>query len=95
MFKEVYYVWQLKQIHNLIYRKLKKIKALAAEDNIDALTILFFYYNSIKQVYLLDDNTLTLSKVDAELTALNANIAERNLTITLEQFDKSLLAAID
>lgn len=92
-FKEVYYVWQLKQIQNSIFRKLAKIK-LAAEDNDEkALIILLYYYQSLKLVYLLDDNTLTMSKVNQELDAINETIANNNFSITAEQFDKTLLTS--
>ncbi len=92
-FTEIYYVWQVKQIHNLIYRKLKKIKTAANNDDINALVILFFYYQSLKQVYLLDDNTLTISKVEQDLTDLQEKITRKNLTISEAQFNKKLLAA--
>lgn len=90
-FKEIYYVWQIKQIQNLIYRKLKKIKVAAKDDNIDALIILVFYYRSLQQVYQLDDNTLTITTVNKELNDLQETIANKNLTIDAEQFDKKLL----
>jgi len=48
-FKEIYYVWQVKQIQNLIYRKLKKIKVAAKDLEQDALIILTFYYPLINQ----------------------------------------------
>jgi hypothetical protein len=91
-FSEVYYVWQIKQQQNAIYRKLKKIKAAAANDNVNALIILNFYYASLKQVYLLDDNTLTMSKLDKDISELNTRIANKNLTLSTDQFNKSLLA---
>jgi hypothetical protein len=65
--REVYYVWQLKQLHNRIYRRLAKIKTAAAVDDTNALKILSFYYASLRQVYLLDDNTLTLATLDADM----------------------------
>ena len=92
-FKEVYYVWQLKQVQNSIFRKLTKIKAAAKDDDNNALIILVFYYQSLKLVYLLDDNTLTMSKVEQELNALDHTIANKNLTVTAEQFEKSLLSS--
>jgi len=92
-FNEVYYVWQLKQLQNSIYRKLAKIKLAAKNDEENALIILLYYYQSLKLVYLLDDNTLTLSKVDKDITDIQEKIASKNLTLTAEQFDKSLLRA--
>lgn len=92
-FTEIYYVWQIKQLQNLIYRKLKKIKAAAENDDHNALVILLFYYQSQQQVYQLDDNTLTITKVNNLLSKLQATIANKNLTINAEQFDKKLLSS--
>jgi hypothetical protein len=91
-FTEIYYVWQLKQINNLIYRKIKKIKAAATNDDINALIILNFYHQSRKQVYLLDDNIITLSSLEQEINRLDEQLKQLNLTVTIEQFDKTLLS---
>jgi len=92
-FKEIYYVWCLKQLHNKIYRKFKKIKLAAKNEDVDALTIMNFYYHSRKQVYLLDDNTLTIPELDKDIRQLNEVANTLNLTLTLSQFDESLLAS--
>ncbi len=92
-FKEIYYVWQVKQIQNLIFRKLKKVKAAANNDVPNALIILSFYYQSLQQVYQLDDNTLTITKVNKDLSDLQETIANKNFTISVEQFDKKLLSS--
>ncbi len=93
-FDEIYYVWRLKQIHNSIYRKLKKIKQAAYEQNdINAVIILLYYFTTLKQVYLLDDNTLTMANVTTEQQKLQTFIEEKHLTVSIEQFDKSLLDA--
>ncbi len=91
-FKEVYYVWRVKQIQNLIYRKLRKVKAAAKNDDINAFIVLSFYYQSLKQVYQLDDNTLTINKVNEDISNLQETIANKNLTVSAEQFDKKLLS---
>jgi hypothetical protein len=92
-FKEIYYVWQVKQIQNLIYRKLKKIKKAAKDAEQTALIILTFYYQSQQQVYQLDDNTLTIAKVNKDLADLQEIIADNNLTINAEQFEKKLITS--
>jgi hypothetical protein len=92
-FNEIYYVWQIKQIQNLIYRKLKKIKAAAKDDDANALIILVFYYQSLKQIYQLDDNTLTIAIVEKDLNEIQLMIEKQYLDITTEQFDKKLLSA--
>jgi len=90
-FHEIYYVWQMKQIHNLIFRRLKKIKSAAEQDQLEALIILNFYYQSLEQVYLLDDNTLTMSALKEKQNTLKQQIAEQKLNINTEQFDKAML----
>jgi hypothetical protein len=91
-FSEVYYVWQVKQQQNAIYRKLKKITAAAANNDVNALVILNFYYASLKQIYLLDDNTLTMSKLNTDISELNTRLENKNLTLSTDQFEKSMLA---
>lgn len=92
-FKEIYYVWQLKQIHNSIYRRLKKIKSASLTGDVNALIILNFYYQSTRQVYLLDDNTLVIAKVEKDISALNEILQKDNIQLCVEQFDKTLLDA--
>lgn len=90
-FKEIYYVWQVKQIQNLIYRRLKKVKSAVNNDDNNALIVLLFYYQSLKQVYQLDDNTLTIATVDKNLSDLHETITNKSVVISIEQFDKKLL----
>jgi hypothetical protein len=90
-FKEVYYVWKIKQLQNLIYRKFKKIKAAADNDEHNALIISVFYYQSLQQVYQLDDNTLTIASVDKKLNDLQDSIESKNLAVSATDFNKKLL----
>lgn len=89
--KEIYYVWQLKQLHNKIYRKLTKIKNKAELHDVNALIILKFYYASLKQVYLLDNNSLTLPALEKDIAKLDSQIMSQNLTISTDQFEVNLL----
>lgn len=91
---EVMYVWDLKQANNQIYRKLHHIKsALSDSDNtnIDAIIILNYYYAASKQQYNLDNNTLTMEGLMTDIAALDNLIAEKNLNISLDDYDPSLL----
>jgi len=88
---EVYYVWQLKQLQNQIFRRLTKIKAAAKEDNIDALIVLIYYYKSLEKLYLLDDNTITISTVRKDISNVQSQIEEKNLSINEDDFDKTLI----
>ncbi|QYJ77887.1 DUF3087 domain-containing protein [Shewanella acanthi] len=90
-FHEIYYVWQLKQLQNRTYRKLAKIKSAAAENQSSALIIMLFYYSSLRLVYQLDDNTLTLSHLEKELGQLQSQIDAAGLTLNVSQFEVGLL----
>lgn len=91
--QDIYYVWQLKQIHNRIYRKLVKIKKASESNDDNALIILAFYYRSLKQVYQLDDNTLTISKVNQDISDITHQLAEQNFDEVADKFDEKLLAS--
>ncbi|MBY6106809.1 DUF3087 domain-containing protein [Ferrimonas balearica] len=73
---EVMLVWQTKQRHNRIFRKLAAIQAAAERKEPEALSILSYYHDSRIQVYRLDNNTLTLSEVVREQQALAERLAQ-------------------
>ncbi|WP_182031414.1 DUF3087 domain-containing protein [Vibrio sp. B1FLJ16] len=89
--KEVHYVWKLKQVHNKIYRKLKSIKTAASSDDLQALTILKFYYATQKQVFELDNNTLTMSSVNKELEAIEEIEVSKSLSLDVASFEEAWL----
>jgi hypothetical protein len=91
-FKEIYYVWQLKQIQNTIYRRLKRIKLVSADGDENALLVLKFYYASLKQLYILDDNTITMSSLETDISKLDTLIAKHDKKINIEDFTKALLS---
>lgn len=90
-FKEIYYVWQLKQQQNLIYRKFNNIKAACDAGDKKAFTILYFYYQSQLQVYQLDDNTLTLSAIEKKFSTIKEKAEQQGYKIVASDFDKSML----
>jgi len=92
-FTEIYYVWQIKQLQNLVYRKLNRIKIAAKQGEEKALIILSFYYQSQLQVYQLDDNTITLDTIEKHLQEVNDNISKHGLSISAEQFEKILITS--
>jgi len=94
---EVYYVWQLKQSLNKIYRKLRKIEAARDEstspNNTDAFIILNFYYAASSQLFKLDDNTITMDSLQIEINKLQSLLESKNLTVSLEDYNSTMLAA--
>ena len=94
---EVYYVWQLKQSLNKIFRKLKKIEEArdSNEDskrNVMALTILTYYYAASEQLFKLDDNTITLDSLSLASQTLQEKILAANLEINVADYEQSLLS---
>jgi len=90
-FKEIYYVWQIKQVQNIIYRRLKKIKQASVVGDTNAIIILRFYYASLEQLYTLDDNTLTMSSLKKDMAKLEQLIDEQEQEIDLSGFTEDLL----
>lgn len=92
---EIHYVLKLKQIHNIIYRRLKNIKKATQEyensGDINAFIVLNYYYTSLKQVYILDNNTLTLSAVSRNIESLQERMKSLNIEVTTNQFDRVML----
>lgn len=88
---EVYYVWRLKQQINYIHRKSIKLNKAIAEDDSQAMLIMAFYYKACRQLYELDDNTITLSSLTAKSNELERQIENLQLTINIEDYQQSLL----
>jgi len=60
-FYEVSYVWDLKQALNKINRRMKKIEKAAQQGDHTAIQILHFSYSGSRQLWKLDNNTLTIN----------------------------------
>jgi hypothetical protein len=89
--REVVYVWDLKQQLNRIYRKQSKIEPRVEENDPDAIAIMVFFYRGSKQLYELDDNTITLDTIALKLRALERRIEELGLEITADSFRDAML----
>lgn len=90
-FEEVYYVWRLKALQNRIYRRVKTIKQQASENDRDAIVVLHFYYHSLKLVYSLDNNTLTLPELETNIQQLQQQIDLLGLQVDTDDFDANLI----
>lgn len=88
---EVVYVWDLKQQLNRIYRKQGKIEPLVERNDPDAIAIMYFFCRGSKQLYELDDNTLTLDTLGLQLRALERRIEELGINITTDSFRETML----
>jgi Protein of unknown function (DUF3087) len=89
---EVVYVWNLKKQLNRIYRKQHKIEPLIEDNNVDAMVIMNYMYQGSKQLYELDDNTITLEDLAIKSRHLNTKLVENGFTFTTEDYDSGLLS---
>ena len=88
---EVVYVWKLKKQLNLIYRKQHKIEPLIEDNNVDAMVIMNYMYQGSKQLYELDDNTITLGDLAIKARHLNTKLKEKDLKLTADDYYSGLL----
>lgn len=88
---EVYYVWRLKQQINYIHRKNQKINQAVEQDDVNAILIMAFYYKACRQLYELDDNTITLSSLTQKSNELEVKIESLSLTIDVSDYQQDML----
>jgi energy-coupling factor transporter transmembrane protein EcfT len=88
---EVLYVWKLKQALNLIARKLTKIESAARMGDKTALLALQFSYSGSRQLWLLDDNTLTLSKLVKSEAELQQLLLKYDISLDITKYHSELL----
>lgn len=89
--EEVVYVWNLKKQLNRIYRKQRKIEPLVEDNHVDAMIVMNYMYQGSKQLYELDDNTITLDDLTRKSERLSARIKESGLQLTTEDYQPNLL----
>jgi hypothetical protein len=88
---EVVYVWNLKKQLNRIYRKQHKIEPRIEDNNVDAMVIMNYMYQGSKQLYELDDNTITLGDLAIKARDLNTKLEEKELKLTTDDYYSGLL----
>ena len=88
---EVVYVWDLKQQLNRIYRKQHKIEAVIEDNDHDAMTIMNFMYRGSKQLYQLDDNTITMASLLGKIRLLDKRMEASGLSLSTDSYDPAML----
>ena len=88
---EVVYVWRLKQQLNRITRKFKAVTEAAERGERDAIIALNFSYRGSEQLYILDNNTITLDDLRHKITALDAQICDLELEVSVDDYHEELL----
>ncbi|MEZ8142005.1 hypothetical protein A1OO_10730 [Enterovibrio norvegicus FF-33] len=91
--REVAYVWDLKQALNLIYRKNRKLVAAAKLGNPDAMLALQFSYEGSRQLWQLDDNTITMSSLNEAQAQLDEWVREYNVQLDITHYHSASLKA--
>ena len=88
---EVVYVWDLKQQLNLIHRKLRKIEAAVGNNDDDAMIIMNFMYRGSKQLYELDDNTITMESLVSKIRVLDQRMEDAGLSLSTDAYNPTML----
>lgn len=89
---EVTYVWDLKQQLNQIVRKQRKIEEALELGNVNAMIVTCFQLQGSKQLYELDDNTITLDELTAKIAQHDSRIEAAGLNVSADQYTSDMLA---
>jgi len=88
---EVVYVWDLKQQLNKIQRKQRKLKSAVEDDDKDAMVIMNFMYRGSKQLYELDDNTITIEDLVVVMSDLDQRMKNAGLSLSTDSYKPEML----
>ncbi|CAM2929432.1 DUF3087 domain-containing protein [Vibrio tubiashii] len=89
--REVAYVWDLKQALNLIHRKNRALQTAAQDGNVNAMLALQFSYEGSRQLWQLDDNTITMNSLNAAQANLEQWVQEYGVTLDISDYHSGLL----
>ncbi len=84
---EVVFVWDLNQALNRIYRKHRVLEQKAEENDPAAMRVLMFQYRGSKQLYELDDNTVTIEDLLPRLKRLQQRMHDVGLASEVDELD--------
>lgn len=90
-FHEVTYVWHLKQALNRINRRMKKIESAAQQGDPTAMQILHFNYAGSRQLWQLDNNTLTINHLTHLENKLNELAEAHQVTLDVSLYNPQQL----
>ena len=88
---EVVYVWDLKQQLNRIHRKLKKVEQKIEENDHDAMIIMNYMYRGSKQLYELDDNTITMGSLNSKIRVLDKKMEDAGISLSTDSYEPAML----
>ena len=88
---EVIYVWDLKQQLNRIRRKQRKIEAAIENNDKDAMIIMNFMLYGSKQLYELDDNTITMEDLLRKIQIHDERMEAAGLSSSTDSYNPAML----
>ena len=88
---EVMYVWDLKQQLNKIHRKQRKIEAAIENNDKDAMIIMNFMLQGSKQLYELDDNTITMDDLLIKIQLHDERMQAAGLSSSTDEYNPTML----
>ena len=88
---EVVYVWDLKQQLNKIHRKQRKIEAAIENNDKDAMIIMNFMHHGSKQLYELDDNTITMEDLLRKIQIHDKRMEAAGLSSLTDSYKPAML----
>ena len=88
---EVVYVWNLKQQLNKIQRKRRKIEAAIENNDKDAMIIMNFFLRGSKQLYELDDNTITMEELLIKIQVHDERMEAAGLGSSTNTYNPTML----
>ena len=88
---EVVYVWDLKQQLNRIHRKQRKIEAAIENNDKDAMIIMNFMHHGSKQLYELDDNTITMEDLLRKIQIHDERMEAAGLSSSTDSYNPAML----
>ena len=88
---EVVYVWDLKQQLNRIQRKQRKIEAAIENNDKDAMIIMNFMLYGSKQLYELDDNTITMEDLLRKIQVHDKRMEAAELSSLTDLYNPTML----
>lgn len=88
---EVVYVWELKQQLNRIRRIQRKIEAAVENNDKDAMIIMNFMLHGSKQLYQLDDNTITMEDLLRKIQIHDERMKVAGLSSSTDSYNPEML----
>jgi len=88
---EISYVWDLKQTLNSINRRMKKIEAASQTGDKTAMNILHFSYSGSRQLWELDNNTITINHLTSLENKLTELAKKHQVTLDINHYNSNQL----